>query len=805
MTSINDLSEIAKVLLKVGNLLPDLFAVFDADKLRLIQINAVGKKLLDPSGTRALEDTPLTDIIGTNDIDRFRREIHPKACVLGTWSGVLVLRDFLGSEFNCQAKLLELPGISAEGGRCLCLHASATTQESAGKDMVSDPDILSALMETSPNYVYFKDTASRFLRISRTHAKNFGLDNPRDAIGKTDFDFFTAEHAASAFEDEQQILKTNKPLIDHVEKETYGDGKIAWVSTSKFPFHNRDGKLIGTYGLSRDITAWKIAQEELRKNELTLRSIFAAAPIGIALVHGRDSLRVNNLLCEIADRTPDELIGKSSLPLYLNESEHDRAGHELYDNLAERGQTSTETTWRRKDGSLVDVQMTAAAIDLGDGDVQGWRIVTVLDVTKKKRRDEKLRMLSSAVDQSPVSILITDTQGRIEYVNPYFEKISGFSAAEAIGQTPRILKSEYHTPEFYQALWKTISAGHEWSGDFHNRRKDGTAFWERATICAIRNQEGEITHYVAVKEDITGLKQSEAQRREQETQSQLSQKLQSVGMLAAGVAHEINTPTQYITDNARFLTESFRQLFKVIAGYKSLATSAAGHPECAQPLKAVAAAEKENELDYLLAEIPRTLEQSLEGLGRIGRIVSSLKEFSHPNQAERSGADLNRAIETTVAVSRHEWKYVADVVTEFDPKLPQVECILDEINQAVLNLVINATHAIGDAIKQRGLKRGTITIRTRQEPGWVVVEVEDTGTGIPPEVRGKIFDPFFTTKGIGKGTGQGLAIVQAVVVKGHGGRIDFLTEVGKGTTFRLFLPLTASFPSRAGFLTPAKP
>jgi PAS domain S-box-containing protein len=783
--------EIAKILAGVCDLLPDLLAVFNADTLLLVQINTAGKKLLDPAGTQSLDKIALTDIVGINDIDRFRREVHPQALVLGTWAGVLALRDFLGSEFNCRVKLLEIPAISAEGGRCLCLHASVTTQESASKDLVSDPDMLSALMETSPNCVYFKDTASRFLRISRTHAKRFGLDNPRDAIGKTDFDFFTAEHAGPAFEDEQRIIKSNEPLIDHEEKETFGDGKIAWVSTSKFPFHNREGKLIGTYGISRDITAWKIAQEELRRNELTLRSIFSAAPVGIALVHGRNILKVNNLLCEIADRTPDELIGESSLPLYLDKSEHARAGHELYDSLVERGRTSTEAIWRRKDGALVDVQMTAAAIDLGDGDVQGWRIVTVLDVTKKKRQDEKLRMLSSAVDQSPISVLITDPQGRIEYVNPYFEKISGFSAAETIGQTPRILKSEYHTPEFYDVLWKTISAGHEWSGDLHNRRKDGTAFWERATICAIRGQNGQIAHFVAVKEDITDRKRIEAEARELETRSQLSQKMESVGLLAAGVAHEINTPTQYITDNTRFLTDSFAHLFKVIAAYRS---HHVGNPESAQ----LAQAEAENELEYLLGEIPRTLEQSLEGLGRISRIVSSLKEFSHPNQAERSGANLNKAIETVVAVSRHEWKYVADVVTEFDPKLPQVDCVLDEFNQAVLNLVINAAHAIGDAIKQRGLKRGTITIRTRQEPGWAVVEVEDTGTGIPPEVRNKIFDPFFTTKGIGKGTGQGLAIVQAVIVKGHSGKIDFITEVGKGTTFRIFLPRSDSHPSRAG-------
>jgi len=802
MTSPTERSELAKVLVGVGNLLPDLFAIFDADKLTLIQINTAGKKLLDPSGKRTPDKIVLTDIIGINDIDRFRREVHAQARVLGSWSGVLVLRDFLGSEFNRQVKLLEIPAISADGGRCLCLHASATTLESAGKDLISDPDMLSALMETSPNSIFFKDTASRYLRVSRSKAKDHGLADPRDAIGKTDFDYFDAEHAARAFEEEQRILKTKEPLIDREEKATMADGTLTWLSTMKFPFYNREGKLIGTYGLSRDITARKAAEDAIRKNEATLQSIYSATPIGIALIQGRNIQKANDLLCIIADRTPDELIGQSLLPLYLNEAEYVRTGHELYDNLEARRLASTETIWRRKDGSLVDVLMTAAALDLGVGSAEGLRIVTVLDVTEKKRSEERLRMLSSAVDQSPVSIVITDTKGRIEYVNPYFEKITGFSAAEAIGRTPRILKSQYHTPEFYQVLWETISVGHQWAGEFHNRRKNGEAFWERSTICALRNPQGQITHYVAVKEDITERKHAEAEHRELETRSQLSQKLQSVGMLAAGVAHEINTPTQYITDNTRFLADSFAQLFKVVGVYRG---HNASHPECSENLKEVAAAEKENELDYLLSEIPRTLEQSLEGLGRISRIVSSLKEFSHPNQAERTGADLNQAIETTVAVSRHEWKYVADVVTEFDPKLPHVECVLDEFNQVVLNLVINATHAIGDALKQRGLKRGTITIRTRQEPGWAVIEVEDTGTGIPPEVRGKIFDPFFTTKGIGKGTGQGLAIVQAVVVKGHAGRVDFTTEMGKGTTFRLFLPLAAPHPSRASLTTAPTP
>jgi signal transduction histidine kinase len=188
------------------------------------------------------------------------------------------------------------------------------------------------------------------------------------------------------------------------------------------------------------------------------------------------------------------------------------------------------------------------------------------------------------------------------------------------------------------------------------------------------------------------------------------------------------------------------------------------------------------------------LQQNLDGLARVSRIVGSLKEFSHPNSPERASVDLNRAIETAVMVCRHEWKYVADVVTELDPELPPVPCMLDEINQVVLNLVVNAAHTIGDALKARAEKRGTITIRTKREGRFATVEVSDTGMGIAPELRSRMFEPFFTTKEVGRGTGQGLAIVHAVITKHHQGTIDFTSDVGRGTTFRLRLPLIVSTP-----------
>jgi signal transduction histidine kinase len=201
-----------------------------------------------------------------------------------------------------------------------------------------------------------------------------------------------------------------------------------------------------------------------------------------------------------------------------------------------------------------------------------------------------------------------------------------------------------------------------------------------------------------------------------------------------------------------------------------------------------------------MAEVPQAIQQSLQGIGRVTTIVRAMKEFSHPGSEEKSDTDLNRAIETTITVARNEWKYVAEVVTDFDPALPLVRCLPGEINQVILNLIVNAAHAIADVVENNGKSKGTITIRTRSQGDRVEIRVSDTGTGIPETIRAKIFDPFFTTKGVGKGTGQGLAIAHSVIVDKHGGTISCETEVGKGTTFVIRLPLLSSTPQTEALL-----
>ncbi|MGB0104699.1 MAG: ATP-binding protein, partial [Candidatus Sulfotelmatobacter sp.] len=204
---------------------------------------------------------------------------------------------------------------------------------------------------------------------------------------------------------------------------------------------------------------------------------------------------------------------------------------------------------------------------------------------------------------------------------------------------------------------------------------------------------------------------------------------------------------------------------------------------------AVVAAEVERVVaGYLLEEIPKAIEQTLEGVTRVSQLVSAMKEFSHPGTKEKTPLDLNHAIQSTITVARNEWKYVADVETEFDPSLPLVSCQPGEFNQVILNLIVNAAHAIAEVVGKNGSQKGKIKVQTRDCQEWVEIRIQDTGSGIPEKARARIFDPFFTTKKIGKGTGQGLAIARSVVVDKHDGSIHFETEEGKGTTFIIRLP-----------------
>jgi signal transduction histidine kinase len=270
-----------------------------------------------------------------------------------------------------------------------------------------------------------------------------------------------------------------------------------------------------------------------------------------------------------------------------------------------------------------------------------------------------------------------------------------------------------------------------------------------------------------------------------------AQKLESVGQLAAGIAHEINTPTQYIGDNVRFLKDAFQDMGSLLTNYNKLLLAVKENTLSPETVKEISAAIEQTDAAYLLDEIPKAIDQTLEGVSRVAMLVNAMKEFSHPGTKEKLPLDLNRAIQSTITVSRNEWKYVAEMETEFDPSLPLIPCLPGEFNQVILNLIVNAAHAIADVAQKGGPAIGKIKVQTLNSPEWAEVRIQDTGTGIPEKVRNRIFDPFFTTKAIGKGTGQGLAIAHSVIVDKHGGSIHFETEEGKGTTFIVRLPFNS--------------
>ncbi len=280
------------------------------------------------------------------------------------------------------------------------------------------------------------------------------------------------------------------------------------------------------------------------------------------------------------------------------------------------------------------------------------------------------------------------------------------------------------------------------------------------------------------------------ERQEMEAELRLAQKLEAIGQLAAGIAHEINTPMQYIGDNTHFLKTAFGHLMGVVDAYQKVVDSGGNGEGLAfvEEARAVAAKAK---LGFLRKRVPRALETTIEGVGNVSRIVAAMKNFSHVGSDEMAPTDLNGGIEATITVSKNEWKYVAEVDTNFDPDLPLVPCLAGELNQVILNIIVNAAHAVEGAIDQSAGELGRISIRTRQVNGFAEISIGDTGGGIPESVQNRIFDPFFTTKEVGRGSGQGLAIARSIVVDKHNGSLSFDSEPGVGTTFHIRLPLSA--------------
>ncbi len=419
-----------------------------------------------------------------------------------------------------------------------------------------------------------------------------------------------------------------------------------------------------------------------------------------------------------------------------------------------------------------------------------------MEVNERKRAERELSeaqgFLHKVINSLPNPIFVKDENGKFRLVNAAFAQLYGQPAEELIGKGD----ADFHAPEEAQKFIADDrqvleSQAEKFILEEQHTDYQGNVRWLQVVKRPMAIGENLPRYLLGICTDLT-------ERKALENQLHHAQKMESIGQLAAGIAHEINTPTQYVGDNTRFVRDSFGELETVWEKFSELLASARAG---LTPPELLAQVEKEMEaadVDYLLEEIPNALQQSLEGVTRIAKIVQAMKDFAHPGSNEKKAADLNKAIESTITVARNEWKYVAEVETHFDATLPLVPCLLGEFNQVILNMTINASHAIADVVGDGANGKGKITITTANiADEWAEIRISDTGTGIPPHARSRIFDPFFTTKEVGKGTGQGLAISHHVIVEKHKGQLSFETETGQGTTFIIRLPLVEPAPESA--------
>jgi len=408
--------------------------------------------------------------------------------------------------------------------------------------------------------------------------------------------------------------------------------------------------------------------------------------------------------------------------------------------------------------------------------------------------EERFRLMIEQV--LDYAIFMLDPAGRVTTWNAGAKNIHGYAAGGIMGQP----FSNFYAPEDVAAgkpaaLLNEARLNGRILDEGWSVRKDGSRFWAQVTLTTTKDELGQLRGFTAITHDLTERRQAEDERHQIESKLRQAQKLEAIGQLAAGIAHEINTPIQYAEHNLRFIQESFADLKQLLDHHQILLLAAEAGNIPPDLLREVRRLLDQVQGGSLVGEIPVAIEEALQGTERIAKIVKAMKEFSHPgtgNKDKPVATNINQAIESTITVARNEWKYVADMVTEFDSAMPPVPLFAGEFNQVILNLLVNAAHAIAERLGKNNRTKGTITVSTRRDNGWVEVRVCDTGAGIPEAVRHRIFEPFFTTKGVGQGTGQGLALARSVIVERHQGELRFETEMNQGTCFIIRLPLNPS-------------
>jgi len=412
------------------------------------------------------------------------------------------------------------------------------------------------------------------------------------------------------------------------------------------------------------------------------------------------------------------------------------------------------------------------------------------ELATRKKILHELGEFKETLDQiSDCVFMFHPDTGRIEYANRGALLLTGYSSGDLLTMSMQNIIPDSDHQEF-EEITRSLQEQEEKSSThtISHRCKDGSVIPVEIFLQYVEQESGRAI-FVAITHDIRKRIAEEQEKEQLQAQLLHTQKLESVGQLAAGIAHEINTPVQYVGTNVEFLDDAFADVRMLVNNFLALLEELESSDPVPATIQSCRAVLDEIDWPYLEEEIPTAIAQSKDGIARVTSIVRAMKEFSHPGTKEKVPIDLNRLLETTITIARNEWKYVAEMETDFTPELPHVPCLSDEMGQVFLNLIINAAHAIAEKIGERPEgEKGCIRITTRVHADLIEIRIADNGTGIPEKIQKRIFDPFFTTKEVGRGTGQGLAIARDVIVNKHGGSIDLESVPGSGTTFIIHLP-----------------
>ena len=630
------------------------------------------------------------------------------------------------------------------------------SERKRANDMLGESQRLTeGILNAIPVRVFWKDVNLVYMGCNAVFAHDAGFADPKDIIGKDDYQIGWHDQAELYRGVDRQIIESGCPRFLFEEPQTTPEGKHLTLLSSKIPLRNSKGEICGILGTYMDITEIKRAEVSLRQSEERTRklsSIVETSPdfIGFTSLDGRAEY-VNPEGRKMIGLDQEESVSASMILDYVHETDRERFQNQVLPQLFRDGYWDGETIFRnfRTGAALPTWQRIFFITELGTNRRQSIA-TTVCDITERKKGEEHLKLISSALQVAANAIVITDGNGMIEWINNAFTTLTGYSVLEAVDKKTNLLKSGKHDEEFYRNLWGTVSAGKVWHGEMTNRRKDGTLYTEEMTITPIKDSQGGITHFIAIKQDITA-------RRLLEAKFLRAQRMESVGTLAGGIAHDLNN----VLGPILMIAETLKSQVTDVQGRKWLQVLEDSAQHGADLVKQVLAFARGVEGKRI----------SLNPVHILNEIQDMIRDTFPKN--------------ITFSYNPHRGVWTV----EGDPT---------QLHQVFTNLCVNAR----DAMPNGGTLKVTIEnvvldqmyadMNPEAKPGdYVMVTVADTGSGIPVDIQNKIFEPFFTTKEIDKGTGLGLATTMGIL-RSHGGFIRVYSEMGKGATFKVYLPANAA-------------